>query len=59
MVRAATTLEIDGDRVARLENYFYTPDFLVDLGGELGVPVRVNGYRWWLPTEAPPPVPVR
>jgi hypothetical protein len=45
-------LELDGDRVARLANYFYNPDFLVDLGAELGVPVRVNGYRWWLP-EAP------
>ena len=51
-VRAFTTLETDGDRVARLVNYFYNPEFLVDLGGELGVPVRVNGHRWWLP-EAP------
>jgi RNA polymerase sigma-70 factor (ECF subfamily) len=59
VVRAVTTLDLDGDRVARLANYFYTPDFLVDLGGELGVPVRVNGYRWWLPAEAPPPAPDR
>src|SRR5215813_9826249 len=51
-VRAITTLELDGDRIARLENYFYTPDFLADLGTELGVPVKINGYRWWLP-EAP------
>jgi len=48
-VRAVTTLELDGDRVARLENYFYNPDFLADLAGELGVPVRVNGHRWWIP----------
>jgi len=48
-VRAFTTFEFDGDGVARLSNYFYNPEFLVDLGGELGVPVRVNGYRWWIP----------
>ncbi|HVT09867.1 MAG TPA: sigma-70 family RNA polymerase sigma factor [Polyangia bacterium] len=48
-VRAITTLQLEGDRVARLENYFYNPDFLEDLGGELNVPVRVNGHRWWMP----------
>ncbi len=48
-VRAFTTVELDGDRVARLVNYFFDSDFIADLGGELGVPVRVNGYRWWLP----------
>jgi RNA polymerase sigma-70 factor (ECF subfamily) len=51
-VRAFTTLELEEDRIARLANYFYNPELLVDLGGELGVPVRVNGYRWWL-REAP------
>ena len=58
-VRAVTTLELEGDRVARLANYFYTPGFLVDLGGELSVPVRVNGYRWWLPAGAVPSEPHR
>ncbi|HSS37777.1 MAG TPA: RNA polymerase sigma factor [Polyangia bacterium] len=48
-VRAITTLTLDGDRVARLANYFYNVDFLADLGGELDVPVRVNGHRWWIP----------
>jgi RNA polymerase sigma-70 factor (ECF subfamily) len=48
-VRAVTTLTLDGARVARLENYFYNPDFLLDLAGELGVPARVNGHRWWIP----------
>jgi RNA polymerase sigma-70 factor (ECF subfamily) len=46
-VRAFTTLEPDGDRVALLQNYFYNSEFLVDLAGELDVPVRVNGHRWW------------
>jgi RNA polymerase sigma-70 factor, ECF subfamily len=46
-VRAVTTFGVDGDRIAHLENYFYTPEFLHDLGAELGVPIRVNGHRWW------------
>jgi RNA polymerase sigma-70 factor (ECF subfamily) len=48
-VRAFTMLELDGDRVARLQNYFYNPELLVELGGELGVPVRPNGHLWWRP----------
>jgi RNA polymerase sigma-70 factor (ECF subfamily) len=52
-VRAVTTLTLDGEGVARLENYFYNPDFLVDIAGELGVPVRVNGHRWWVPAVRP------
>jgi len=44
-VRAVTVLtEVDG-RIARLQNYFFNPDFLTDVAGELGVPVRVNGHR--------------
>lgn len=48
-VRAVSTLELDGDRVAGSRNYFYTVDFLRDIAGELNVPVRVNGHRWWVP----------
>jgi hypothetical protein len=48
-VRAFTTLQLDGARVARLQNYFYNAEFLTDLGRELDVPVRVNGHRWWTP----------
>ncbi len=47
-VRAVTRLEVDGDRVARLQNYFFTPDFVSDVCGELGVPFRANGYHWYL-----------
>jgi RNA polymerase sigma-70 factor (ECF subfamily) len=46
-VRAVTRAEIDGDRLARVRNYFYTPDFLADVCGELGVPHRPNGHRYW------------
>lgn len=55
-VRAFTTLELaepgdgDGDGamagVAALANYFYNPELLIELGAELGVPVRTNGRRW-------------
>ena len=45
-VRAFTSVELEGDRVARLVNHFFDPDFLVDLGAELEVPVRVNGHRF-------------
>ena len=48
-VRAITRVEPDGDRVARLSNYFFTPDLVADVCGELGVPSRANGYRWCLP----------
>jgi RNA polymerase sigma-70 factor (ECF subfamily) len=51
-VRAFTMLGLDGDRVALLQNYFYNAELLVDLAGELDVPVRVNGHRWWS-AEAP------
>lgn len=50
-VRAVTRVEAgaDGDRVARLQNYFFNPDFIAEVCGELGVPWRSNGYRWFLP----------
>ncbi|HEX8796282.1 MAG TPA: RNA polymerase sigma factor [Polyangiaceae bacterium] len=50
-VRAITRIEAggDGDRVARLQNYFFNPDFIAEVCAELGVPWRSNGYRWFLP----------
>ncbi|WP_394835688.1 RNA polymerase sigma factor [Pendulispora rubella] len=46
-VRAITRLELDGDRVAHIRNYFYTPEFIADVCRELGIPFRSNGYRYW------------
>jgi RNA polymerase sigma-70 factor (ECF subfamily) len=46
-VRAFTRLELDGDRVARLRNYFYDPELITEVCGELGLPSRNNGRRWW------------
>jgi RNA polymerase sigma-70 factor (ECF subfamily) len=50
-VRAITRIEPDGDSVARLRNYFFTSDLIAEVCAELGVPSRVNGYRWWLPGQ--------
>ena len=51
-VRAFTSIELEGDRVTRLRNYFYNVELLVDLAGELELPVRSNGHRWWRDAEA-------
>lgn len=47
-VRAVTRVEPDGDRVSRVRNYFFNSDLVAEVCGELGVPFRVNGHRWWL-----------
>ena len=46
-VRAVIRVEPDGDRLARVRNYFFTPDVIAEVCGELGVPCRVNGYKYW------------
>src|SRR5262249_37960493 len=46
-VRAVTRVETAGARVSRIQNYFFTPDFLADVCRELEVPFRTNGYRYW------------
>jgi RNA polymerase sigma-70 factor (ECF subfamily) len=51
-VRAITRLELDGERISALRNYFYNPEFVADVCGELGVPFRSNGHRWWKREEA-------
>jgi RNA polymerase sigma-70 factor (ECF subfamily) len=51
-VRALTRIELEGDRVAHLKNYFFNPDLLAEVCGELGLPSRSNGYHWYLPTPA-------
>jgi RNA polymerase sigma-70 factor (ECF subfamily) len=47
-VRAINRVDIVGDRVAGIHNYFFNPDFLTDVCTELGVAFRLNGYRFWL-----------
>ncbi len=47
-VRAIDRVELDGDHIARLRNYFFTPDVLAEVCAELGVPFRSNGYLFSL-----------
>jgi RNA polymerase sigma-70 factor (ECF subfamily) len=44
-VRAINRIEVDGDHAARLRNYFYSPELIAEVCGELNVPYRINGYR--------------
>jgi len=44
-VRAITRVEPEGDKLARVRNYFYTPECIAEVCAELGVPCRTNGYR--------------
>jgi RNA polymerase sigma-70 factor, ECF subfamily len=53
-VRALTRIEADGDRVASLRNYFFNPDLVAEVCGELGLPSRANGHRWCLPARSLP-----
>lgn len=52
MVRTIMTVEPAGDHVGHLRNYFFTPDVIAEVAGELGVPHRINGYRYWDRAEA-------
>jgi RNA polymerase sigma-70 factor, ECF subfamily len=47
-VRGINRIESAEGRISRLRNYFFTPDFIAEVCGELNVPFRVNGYRYWL-----------
>ncbi len=47
-VRSVNRLEVDGDGVSRLRHYFFTPDLIAEVAGELGLPSRSNGYRYWV-----------
>jgi RNA polymerase sigma-70 factor (ECF subfamily) len=48
VVRRVMTLEHEADRVAHVKNYFFSPDVLAEVCDELGLPHRVNGYRYWV-----------
>lgn len=38
------TLDPDSGQIAKLSEYYYSPEALAEVAGELGVPVRANGY---------------
>lgn len=43
-VRCVMRSELQDERVSRLRIYYFSPDLLTEVTGELGVPVRTNGY---------------
>jgi RNA polymerase sigma-70 factor (ECF subfamily) len=47
-VRGITRVELEGEQVAHLRNYFYTPELVTEVCRELDVPFRINGYRYWV-----------
>ena len=47
-VRAFNRVTLEGDRIARLRNYLFTPDSIAEVCRELDLPVRVNGYKFYL-----------
>ncbi|WP_342379936.1 RNA polymerase sigma factor [Myxococcus stipitatus] len=46
-VRTVMTVDVEGDAIVRVRNYFFTPDVIREVCEELQVPYRVNGYRYW------------
>lgn len=43
-VRCVIRSELEDGRISRLRIYYFAPDLLREITGELGVPVRTNGY---------------
>ena len=48
-VRALTRVTITSDGVAHLANYFYNPELVAEVCGELALPWRSNGRDWCKP----------
>lgn len=46
-VRTLMRVTVEEDAVARVTNYFFSPDVIAEVCTELGVPYRLNGYRYW------------
>jgi RNA polymerase sigma-70 factor (ECF subfamily) len=47
VVRGLMTAEYEGDRIRHLRNYFFSPQVLAEVCSALGLPCRLNGYRYW------------
>jgi RNA polymerase sigma-70 factor (ECF subfamily) len=44
-VHAVVRVEVEGDRIARLRNYYHAPEVLTEVCRELAVPFRTHGYH--------------
>lgn len=38
---------LDGDRIARMRSYYHAPELVAEICGELAVPHRSHGHRYW------------
>jgi len=50
-VRSVAELATEAGSIVELRNYFFSPDVIEEVCNELGLPFRVNGYRYWLEHE--------
>jgi RNA polymerase sigma-70 factor (ECF subfamily) len=46
-VHAIVRAVVEGDRVARLTSYYHAPEVVTEICGELDVPCRTHGHRYW------------
>jgi RNA polymerase sigma-70 factor (ECF subfamily) len=44
-VHAVVRVELDGDKIARLRNYYHAPEVISEVCRELAIPFRTHGYR--------------
>ncbi|WP_224248837.1 sigma-70 family RNA polymerase sigma factor [Hyalangium gracile] len=44
-VHTVVRVELDGDRIARLRNYYHAPEVVTEVCRELDVPFRTHGYH--------------
>jgi RNA polymerase sigma-70 factor (ECF subfamily) len=44
-VHAVVRVEVDGDRIARLRNYYHAPEVVTEVCRELDVPFRTHGHH--------------
>ena len=52
VVRDIVRLDCESDRIASIRFYFFCPDVVAEVCGELGLPWRSNGYRYWPAADA-------
>jgi RNA polymerase sigma-70 factor (ECF subfamily) len=48
IVRTVMRVDVLDDAIVGIRNYFFTPDVIAEVAGELGLAHRTNGYRYWV-----------
>jgi hypothetical protein len=44
-VHAVVRVDVDGDRIAQLRNYYHAPEVMTEICSELQVPFATHGYQ--------------